>query len=46
MCSSDLFGKPMYVVRIDVQANAIVIGAKNDLLMDRLTASGDRKSVV
>lgn len=34
------FGKPMYVVRIDVQANAIVIGAKNDLLMDRLTASG------
>lgn len=34
------FGKPMYVVKIDAQANAIVIGTNDDLLMDRLTASG------
>ena len=33
------FGKPMYVVRIDPSANAIVIGTKADLLCYRLTAS-------
>ena len=30
----------MYVVKIDAQANAIVVGGKDDLLTDRLTASG------
>ncbi len=34
------FGKPMYVLRIDPRANAIVIGNEDDLLVDRLTASG------
>jgi len=33
------FGKPMYVIRIDAQANVIVVGANDDLLTDRLTAS-------
>lgn len=33
------FGKPMYVIRIDAQGNAIVVGANDDLLTDRLTAS-------
>jgi len=33
------FGKPMYVVKVDAPANAIVIGAQDDLLVDRLTAS-------
>lgn len=34
------FGKPMYVVRVDPSANAIIIGTKDDLKTDRLTASG------
>lgn len=34
------FGKIMYVVRIDPVANAIVIGSKDDLRTNRLTASG------
>jgi tRNA-specific 2-thiouridylase len=34
------FGKPMYVVKVDPSANAIVIGTKDDLRRDRLTASG------
>jgi len=34
------FGKPMYVVKVDPSANAIVIGTKDDLKTDRLTASG------
>ena len=34
------FGKPMYVIKIDPSANAIVIGTKNDLLVRRLLASG------
>ena len=33
------FGKRVYVVRIDAQANTIVIGTNDDLLVDRLTAS-------
>jgi tRNA-specific 2-thiouridylase len=33
------FGKPMYVARVDPLANTIVIGTKDDLLVDRLTAS-------
>lgn len=33
------FGKPMYVVEVDPSANVIVIGAKDDLLTDRLMAS-------
>ena len=33
------FGKPMYVVKIDPSANTIVIGSKDDLKVDRLTAS-------
>lgn len=34
------FGKPMYVVRIDPSRNAIVVGTKDDLMVNRLTASG------
>lgn len=33
------FGEPMYVVRIDAQANVLVIGTRDELLTDRLTAS-------
>ena len=33
-------GKVMYVVKIDSSANTIVIGSKDDLMVDRLTASG------
>ncbi|MDQ1318172.1 MAG: tRNA-uridine 2-sulfurtransferase, partial [Candidatus Poribacteria bacterium] len=32
-------GKAMYVVKINPSANTIVIGSKNDLMVDRLTAS-------
>jgi tRNA-specific 2-thiouridylase len=34
------FGKPMYVIRIDPSANTIVVGTRDDLLVDRFTASG------
>jgi tRNA-specific 2-thiouridylase len=33
-------GKAMYVVKIDPSTNTIVIGSKDDLLVNRLTASG------
>ena len=33
------FGKRVYVARIDAQANTVVIGTKDDLLADKLTAS-------
>lgn len=33
------FGKPMYVVKVDPTANTIIIGTKDDLKVDRLTAS-------
>jgi len=33
------FGKRMYVVKVDPSANAIVIGTKDDLKVNRLTAS-------
>lgn len=33
------FGKPMYVVKIDVKSNAIVIGTKENLMTKSLTAS-------
>ena len=34
------FGKPMYVIKIDPSTNTIVIGTRDDLKVDRLTASG------
>lgn len=33
------FGKTMYVVKIDASNNSITIGSKNDLLVNKLTAS-------
>ncbi len=33
------FGKPMYVVKVDPLANTVVIGTKDDLMVDKLTAS-------
>lgn len=34
------FGKTMYVVQINASENSITVGSKDDLLADRLTASG------